>query len=258
MRDLPKALLDVALYDATAKAAVEAIRHGADPVEALVAAVVTLAGWKREWSPEALRAMTLRPPAPIHMCCAGKHDIARAQGAHEPAPPSVLACDCAAKNIACIHGRAFEGAKLAARPSALANVTPLHGDAPDGEAAIAFAPDMEGVLCLAPDERGAFLCGREKPHREGGGHVFSVRAPVLTREEAIARCARAGAAAAEEIGLHGYQGRADDEQAAKVLAGDTHLVHQHFIRAVLAEARRLVAAGECPALANEPALRGGA
>ena len=67
-------LCDAAMYDATVHAAISAIQHGADPVKVLTAAVLDLAAWRRAWSPEAMRAMLLAPPAPITICCVGKHD----------------------------------------------------------------------------------------------------------------------------------------------------------------------------------------
>lgn len=192
MRDLPQALLDVARYDTTAKAAVEAIRHGADPVETLAAAVAILAEWKRAWSPEAMRAMMLRPPAPLHICCVGKH----------------------------------------------------------GEALGSAAASSSSSSSVASE----------------------VPAP-LTREQALMRCARAGERAVRprgELPIPLDDAMPDVIQAFRravenILNGYDFTqpwsgggTRTQFVMAVLAEARRLVASGECPALANEPALRGGA
>ena len=68
-------------------------------------------------------------------------------------------------------------------------------------------------------------------------------APVatLTREQGIAAIGKA---------LHRYSAAVE-----AVLLGTARFTSVADVAAVLAEARRLVSSGECPALANEPALK---
>jgi len=98
-------------------------------------------------------------------------------------------------------------------------------------------------------------CAREGGHKQGIGEVcvrcgLTTAPPILSREEGIERCTRAGFVAC----------RVTDWQfcrAADVLAGNpSQIMPEEFAPAVLTEARRLVSTGECPSLANEPALRG--